>query len=303
MESLMEKIATGKMSAYAVIIFIFTYNILLDRDFACTCKPQVLTCNLYMSLPPFIILFLILLADSSFQSVCKYHSSHCKCLCGLCWFYVQHILRAFLVGLLWVAFLFLDGDWYVCCLNDGSEQQAKLACVDKRNITVNDKVLKSELKNKSRAIGGGILFGIVLVAFVLPLCVRWTCWGKKTEFFFNKRFLYNKLIIIEEGNVLKEVLRESTKEKLTEGIQSNIHAQQWEECFKVARGLIVDDPPEVPGGSTDQREQGGEVQGGEVQGVAVQDDAVQDDAVQGVAVQDDAGESMPLLSLSTRAYN
>lgn len=145
MQSLITKILTEKLSTYAAVISIFTYTILLDRDFACTCKPQASICNLYMLLPPVIIFLLILLLDSSFQSVCRYYSSHCKCLCGLCCFYAHHFLRALLVGSLWVAFLFLDGDWYVCCQNDGSEQQATLACKAEKDIKVNEKVLKAEL--------------------------------------------------------------------------------------------------------------------------------------------------------------
>ena len=146
----MKKIATGKMSAHAAVIFIFTYNILLDRDFACTCKPQVPICFLYMLLPPFIILLSILLTNRSFQRVYRFHCSHCTLRWGHFSFYIHHFLRAFLVGLLWVAFLLLDGDWYVCCQNNGSEEQAKLACKDKRTINDHEKVLKAELKNSSR---------------------------------------------------------------------------------------------------------------------------------------------------------
>ncbi|KAL3059566.1 hypothetical protein OYC64_014220 [Pagothenia borchgrevinki] len=151
MQSLITKIASEKLSTYAAVISIFTYTILLNRDFACTCKPQASICFLHMFLPPFIILFLILWTDSSFQSVCRYHCSHWECSsCGPCWFYVRHLVRALLVGLLWVAFLFLDGDWYVCCQNDGSEQQAKLACVAEKDIKDNENVFKAKLKNTFR---------------------------------------------------------------------------------------------------------------------------------------------------------
>ncbi|XP_034072371.1 uncharacterized protein LOC117546295 [Gymnodraco acuticeps] len=252
MQSLITKIATEKLSTYAAVISIFTYTILLNRDLACTCEPQASNCNLYMLLPPVIILLLILLLDSSFQSVCRYYSSHCRCPCGLCCFYAHHFLRAFLVGLLWVAFLFLDGDWYVCCQNDGSEQQATLACKAEKDIKVNEKVLKSELKNTSRFIGGWILLGIVCVAFVLPFCVRLKGCGKEKRC-SNKTFLYEKQIIIEEGNVLEKLLSNSAKEKLTEGIKKNICDKDWEGCFGAAGKLL--DPPKQEGGETERQAQ------------------------------------------------
>ncbi|KAF3861011.1 hypothetical protein F7725_001266 [Dissostichus mawsoni] len=208
MQSLITKIATEKLSTYAGGFYLHLQTTSLDM------LPVHVSATLYHFL-------LILLLDSSFQSVCRYYSSHCKCLCGLCCFYAHHFLRALLVGSLWVAFLFLDGDWYVCCQNDGSEQQAKLACIAEKDITVNENVFKAELKNTSR---------IEML-------------GEKKHS-ANKRFLYDKLIIIEEGNVLKEVLRNSAKEKLTEGIKSKIREKRREECFDVARELIEKDPRE-----------------------------------------------------------
>lgn len=65
--------------------------------------------------------------------------------------------------------------------------------------------------------------------------------GEKT-FCQQKISIYDKLIIIEDGNVLKEVLRNSAMEKLTEGIQSKIRDKRREECFDVARELIEKDP-------------------------------------------------------------
>ncbi|XP_033988094.1 uncharacterized protein LOC117483875 [Trematomus bernacchii] len=269
MQSLITKIATGKMSTYAAIISIFTFTILLDRDFSCSCKPQVPTCNLYMYLPPFIIFLLMLLADRSFQRVCRYYCSHCKCSCSPCWFLIQHILRAFLVALLWVAFLYLDGDWYVCCKNDGSEQQAKLACKAEKDITLNDTGLKAELKNSSRRIGGWIISGIVLGAFVLPLLVRWKCCGKE--------FLYDKLIMMEEGKLLKEVLRNSAKERLTEGM-SKISVNEWEKCFDFARQLIDKDPPDLPVKPRPLPTTAGPEVNPDRLKPLIKDDAVQDDA-------------------------
>lgn len=154
MEKVLTKCTPRHLSTYAAIIVMFTYSILLDRDFECTCKPLHSDCNLYMALPVFIIFVLILCTDKSFQAIFRY-----TCCCGCrdcCHFWrffasiLFHIFKAALVGGLWTAFVLLDGDWYVCCMNDHSEKQAQLACKAVRNITDEDRIIIAELKNESR---------------------------------------------------------------------------------------------------------------------------------------------------------
>ena len=55
-----------------------------------------------------------------------------------------------LVGLLWVTSVLIDGDWYVCCQSDQSEQQAQLPCKDKNNLTAEERTIIAELKNHSK---------------------------------------------------------------------------------------------------------------------------------------------------------
>ncbi len=156
MESVLTKLVSEKLSTYAAIIFMFTYSILLDREFACTCRNQEFDCDFYMALPVFLIFLLILWTDRSFQRVCRYLFSCPFGCCGWCYTcsflcsFFYHIFKAAFIGLLWAAFVLIDGDWYVCCENDHSEQQAKLACKDKTNITAVEKSLIAELKNQSR---------------------------------------------------------------------------------------------------------------------------------------------------------
>lgn len=54
----------------------------------------------------------------------------------------------------------------------------------------------------------------------------------------SRKKLFEKLILEEEENVLKEILRKSAKEKLTEEVKNRIRSEQWEECFDVAEELI-----------------------------------------------------------------
>ena len=128
-----------KLSIYTTVIVTFSYNVLLRKDVMCTCEPQQAQCGLYMCLPFFIIFVLIRWMDKKFLRIWK-HNCTCICrlrsrstlcsLCGRCcspflWVLLRHVLKAVLVGLLWVPSVLTDGDWCVCCQNDQSEQQAQ----------------------------------------------------------------------------------------------------------------------------------------------------------------------------------
>lgn len=155
MKNILSSFVSKQMSVYATVILIFTYNVLFDKNLACTCKQQTTQCILYMVLPFFIILFLILLSDRIFQRVWRYTctcSDTCCCCddCRLFCALVHHIAKAVCVGTLWVASVLIDGTWYVCWMNDQSEQQAQLACRDKSSITAEEKVIIADLKNYSK---------------------------------------------------------------------------------------------------------------------------------------------------------
>lgn len=118
----------------------------------CTFKEQTSECNVYMVLPVFGIFFFVLWMDRTFQRNCKYCCTRCphECRCSpsLCSI-IHDILKASSVSLLWAISLFIDGDWYVCCLSDHSGNQTQLACKDKNNLTAEEQTSKAELKNKS----------------------------------------------------------------------------------------------------------------------------------------------------------
>lgn len=54
----------------------------------------------------------------------------------------------------------------------------------------------------------------------------------------DRKTLYYQLILEQEENVLKEILRQSAREKLTAEMKGKIHEEQWERCFDVAEELI-----------------------------------------------------------------
>ncbi|KAF3861031.1 hypothetical protein F7725_001286 [Dissostichus mawsoni] len=157
--------------------------------------------------------FFTLWTNSYFQSACRNWCSCTKCHEVPWCFYFLHILKAFLVGLLWVAFVLLDGDWYVCCKNDGSKQQVQLACKAEANITDNERVIIEELKNSSQVSAStlDLLYQhhfhikkdnrnavlLITVAFILPFCERCKC-CEEVSCCFNRKHLIEELIFTEE---------------------------------------------------------------------------------------------------------
>jgi len=74
MNNFLANLPLQKVSIFVSIVVSFTYNLLLDRDVSCTCKPDERACDIYMSLPFLIIFLLILWTDEkvfwSFTYMC-----------------------------------------------------------------------------------------------------------------------------------------------------------------------------------------------------------------------------------------
>ncbi|KAM9752090.1 uncharacterized protein ACNS7B_008719 [Menidia menidia] len=307
MKNFLTNFPLNKVSVFVTIVVSFTYNVLLDRDVACTCEDDDhINCNLYMILPFFIIFFLIVWTEKKFFSTFNYLcgckcsgpcpnncSDCCSCCCSGCcsrwcpdsssenppnnsssgasnppdsssgccsrhcprccpccksccdsccdskyccqfwWIVIISIFKAGLVGLLWVVSVLIDGDWYVCCKNDGSEQQKHLAC-KKTNITALEQVEISQLKNYSRNIGFGVILGILFITTLMSV----KCWRKCCD----KDSLYRQLIAEEGESMLNDTLRLKAKYELRDEIRRKIRAGKLSECFDVAEKLIDSDP-------------------------------------------------------------
>lgn len=161
METLITNFASGKRP-YIAIIVIFITTILISRNFECTCKSQVLDCSIYLVLPFIIIFGLMLWTNSSFKRICKYTSDGVSQKFGkcqtfgkcrkFCCSFIRHFLKAVLVSLLWAAYLFFSGDWYVCCLSNLSNrtEEALLPCKNKWKLTFEERLHITELNNKSK---------------------------------------------------------------------------------------------------------------------------------------------------------
>ncbi|XP_039655543.1 uncharacterized protein LOC120558560 [Perca fluviatilis] len=232
MKNILPKFALNKISIYVAVIVIFIHNVVLNQDLECSCKGQALHCNFYMILPSCIIFVLQLWMDQTLLKALKYmcvntndcKKEHCKLFCNL----VYHIVKAVFVGLLWVTSVFIDGDWYVCCQNDHSEQQAQLACKNKNSLTAEEKAIIAELKNHSMLIGMSLLLCTLFLAAFISAVVRMTF----------RNILYYEVILDKEENVLKGILTKKAKEQLTDAVKLKMDEPEWHKCYDVAKELI-----------------------------------------------------------------
>ncbi|XP_023150665.2 uncharacterized protein LOC111585419 [Amphiprion ocellaris] len=235
---------TKSVGVYTAATGIFIYHVVFDKDFECTCKVQAFLCPFYMILPAFIIFFMLLWLDGSFQAILKY-----SCLKGtkrFCWFLLQRIIRAVFISLLWPMSVLIDGDWFICCIHEKI-----LNCTESSQMSTKD------LKIKSRITGFGALLCIIFLAACLwPIPWRKCCTRQRLKDCccgsneskpqsesesLGKDVLF-KLIVLEEGeNLLTKKLTEVAKGKIDEKFNEYAAAGEWEKCCGVLEEIV--DPP------------------------------------------------------------
>ncbi|XP_031167995.1 uncharacterized protein LOC116059181 [Sander lucioperca] len=228
MKNIFPDFALKQLGLFVAIIVIFFYNVVLDRDYECNCEERCSDCIVYMALPSGIIFVLQLWMDKTFIYTCDI--STCKSCCKGCCYVVYHVIKAVFVSLLWVTSVLIDGDWYVCCEINQSEQQKLLACKEKNNRTAEERTTIAELKNHSRLWGMILLLGIVIVAAVgssigrkkscgRPCCTESPCCCTDSGCCYTN-ILYEEVKLDEEENVLKEIMKKEAKAEVTERLEN-----------------------------------------------------------------------------------
>ncbi|XP_041858883.1 uncharacterized protein LOC121651080 isoform X2 [Melanotaenia boesemani] len=229
----------SKVSVFLTIVVSFTYNILLNGDMECNCEDVVRDCLVHMFLPCGIFIFLILWTDktchqaSKYTFACQINGKGKGYRKTFCCFLVARVIRAFCVGHLWVVSLFIDGDWYVCFAVYRFDQQKPLACLKKENMTAGEEMAIIQLKNDSRFFGYWLLFGLFFLGALASMC-EWKrcCSGKRSQ------LIYDKLLLKEGHNELRETLRQAAKGELTRNYLSKIREGRWTECLDFTEELI-----------------------------------------------------------------
>ncbi len=105
-----------------------------------------------------------------------------------------------------------------------------------------------------QVIGLGLLITIIVIGALMSL-FGWRKWCEGKLGCCDRKVLYDKLILEEERQVLKEILREDAKKKLKEEIERKIEAIGWKDCFDVAEEVIKTSRLNIPNMESQQLEQ------------------------------------------------
>ncbi|XP_042347836.1 uncharacterized protein LOC121947030 [Plectropomus leopardus] len=234
-KSIFPSFALKKLGTFVAIIVIFVHSVVLDHDLTCNCEDKDRDCNVFMAVPFFILFVAQLWTDKTYlrawKQTCKREFSY-SCVGSFCNF-LYHVIKAAFVGLAWVISVLIDGDWFICCKNND-----KLACKAKTNLTAEDQTTIAELKNESMIIGMSLLLVLLVVAFLSSVCQQCCCNSCENCRCCNKDILYYQVILDEEENVLKDILTESAKDKLSDAFMAKINDGKWEKCLNVAEDVI-----------------------------------------------------------------
>ncbi|XP_010751969.3 uncharacterized protein LOC104937443 [Larimichthys crocea] len=223
-------------NAFIFSVLVFSYQA-LETEFPCSCKPQPGYCCAYMILPCLIITILMLSTDLPFQRAWNYTSSKGSCHFGCVLF--RRAVKALCVGLLWVASVLIDGEWFVCCYNQNNKQVADLQCKSKTDITPGDTpvVTIAEMKMNSRLIGMSVLFGITFIGAILlstwPICADSCCLA------CCKRDIEVHELILEAGeDIVSKTMKEEQQSKLSANVKKYINQGKWVNCLDVVEEFI-----------------------------------------------------------------
>ncbi|XP_041654568.1 uncharacterized protein LOC121517106 isoform X2 [Cheilinus undulatus] len=173
MESLAEPVQTllkdlkDNTNTFIFTSLIFSYQA-LKGEFPCICAPQPSFCYGYLFMPFFIVTTLMLATDARFGRVIRYTCWTCSI--NFSSILVLRSLKALCVGLLWIAAVFIDAEWYVCCMNENSRAVAELQCKEKKDVTSGGEpvVTINQMIINSRFYGMILLCGITFVGCIVP---------------------------------------------------------------------------------------------------------------------------------------
>ncbi|XP_029600082.1 uncharacterized protein LOC115188266 [Salmo trutta] len=226
LDNIVKRLAEGG-SFYLIITLIFIQYTVFHVEFVCSCKPEVLNCVMYILIPVFLLMFLVLWTDQMFKRLCRFtcrRSLKCHFGCRLC----SLLCKSFCVGLLWIASVLIDGDWYVCCGNNLPNDKVDLPC--KKNVLIpEDKNTLAQLRNDSLVIGLLCLLAVAF-GFILSIIPPCRCRAKNTPGSQNTpdrgccitfceaccksyhRHLYEESVLEETEIIMRDILKEKAKE-------------------------------------------------------------------------------------------
>lgn len=109
-------LAPGSAFAIAFIFLVFQYSFKLDFQCPCNAFPNDAFCVSYAFIPFLGLLLVLTLTTKTCTIMCTRGSWPCACCsCGCCSrIFCKHIVRNFVLSLLWIVTICIDGDAWVC---------------------------------------------------------------------------------------------------------------------------------------------------------------------------------------------
>ncbi|XP_029290845.1 uncharacterized protein LOC115010445 isoform X2 [Cottoperca gobio] len=252
MKNRFPKAPVKHLGTFVTLVVIFINNVVLNNDMVCNCENRWIGCDVYMAIP-FIVVFVLELWTHKTLRYIYY------CMRSGVLIMFHDIIKAACIGSLWVVFVLLDGDWYVCCMTK-DEATCKKCTLGKykKNISVEDEHTIAALKNESMMIALGVLICCLLLAAIIS-GLRWKCFkdsGLRCKCFedsglcckcfkdsdcCDRKTLYKQVILDEEENALREFLTAAAKDKLKETFMADPEAA----------GIAADAPAAAAGVAAD----------------------------------------------------
>ncbi|KAK2898135.1 hypothetical protein Q8A73_014515 [Channa argus] len=214
-----------------VVLYYHTF----ENKFPCSCEPQNDFCAAYMLMPFFILTALMLSTDSQFLRAFRFTISQTsfRFACVL----LLRILKALCMGLLWVASVLIDAEWYVCCQNPNTNEVAVFQCKNGKDLHQGTPIASiAEMKKNSRLYGMSLLLGLTVGVCLLSI---WKCYGDGCclECCHSKVQVHEMILEVGEDIVpistkakLKTMLEEKVNEYITE--------RKWDMCSNAIEDVI-----------------------------------------------------------------
>uniref|UniRef100_UPI0037E7EEC5 uncharacterized protein isoform X2 n=1 Tax=Semicossyphus pulcher TaxID=241346 RepID=UPI0037E7EEC5 len=238
MQSLISGIKDNS-NVFVISGLIFSYQT-VKGEFPCSCKPQAQFCFAYMLMPSSMLFVLMLATDARFQRALQYTIRTCSSnfLCVL----FSRSVKALCVGMLWVASVLLDAEWYVCCWNNNPRNVAELQCEKKKDITPGSGsvVTITEMILNSRLFGLSLLCAITFVVVILLPCRRlFDLTDQLQHLKCCKKEVDVHELILEVGEiVVTKVLEKDQETKLSEKVERNIAERTWVDYLDLVEETI-----------------------------------------------------------------
>lgn len=209
---------------------IFYYHVYLDRDPDCTCISHRRDCQVYLLVPFFVILVVLLWWDRTlhrlWRSLCSGRRQR------LLWVLLRRVLEAVFVAHLWIVSVLVDGDWYVCCSQSGTCSLLQYPL----------RPSSDQLRNQARFMGLLLLLATTFVAAVLSSLPWRTFWP-------TCALGFEETVLDEADDLVPQTLKKAARDHLSWKLDAYVSNSDWNKCLDVDSELLLkpwSPPQEIP---------------------------------------------------------